>query len=143
MCGGVRRIAARSLCEVSPVRTCARISGALRAQLDQLGGDAGERRLEIALDVVRQRLQRRDVHHARHVLQPPGGAFAHQRIDGGEKRGQRLARARGRRDQRVLAARDRRPGVELRRRRAVGKCAGEPRLHGGVKLRKRHGRHFI
>ena len=28
MCGGVRRIAARSLCEVSPVRTAARISGA-------------------------------------------------------------------------------------------------------------------
>ena len=115
----------------------------VHAQSDQLGGDARERRLEIALDVVGERLQRGDVHNTRSVLQPAGRPFAHQRIDGGEKCGQRLARARGRRDQRVFAARNGRPRVELRRRRAIWECGGEPRLHRRVKLRQGHGRHFI
>ena len=73
--------------------------------------DAGERLLEIALDVVGQRLERRDVDDARHVRKPALDALAHERVDRREKRGERLARAGRRGDQRVPAARNRRPGV--------------------------------
>ena len=71
MCGALRRMPARSDCVVSPVRTTARISTSGRLKRRQLFANAVERRLEIALDVVRQRLQRRHVHHARLVRQRP------------------------------------------------------------------------
>ena len=79
----------------------------------QLGADSRERLLEVALDVVRQRLERRDVDDSRHVVELPGHALAHERIDRRQKRGQRLARAGRRSDQRMPAARDRGPRVDL------------------------------
>ena len=62
MCGGrsQRRAGAR-LPGVSPVRTAVRISHVGQAQSRQLVADAGQRRFEVEPDVVRQRLQRRDV----------------------------------------------------------------------------------
>jgi hypothetical protein len=113
--------------------------GRMRALLDQLCGYAGQRRFEIALDVVGERLQGRYVHHPRHILQPPFRTVARQRIDGRQERGQRLSRTGGRGNQRMVATGNRRPGVELRARCTVGKGIGEPRLDGGVKLRERHG----
>ena len=71
MCGASRRIAARSVCEVSPVRTWARISNAGMPSRVSLRTDPGQRLLEIALDVVRQRLERRHIHHARHPRAGP------------------------------------------------------------------------
>ena len=51
-----------------------------------------QRLLEIALDVVGQRLERRHVHDACRILEPPLDAFVHERVDRRQKRGQRLAR---------------------------------------------------
>jgi hypothetical protein len=81
-------------------------------------GDAGQRpqlgqRLEQVLaHVVGQRLQGRDVEHLRRFGQ--GVALADHRIQAGEKGRERLARARGGGDERVLAALDARPAEELR-----------------------------
>ena len=80
----------------------------------QLRLEACERAAQVALDVVVQRLQRRDVEQA----QPLAGRVV-QAVDRGEEGGQRLARAGRRLDQHVLAARDRRPAQHLRRRRRV------------------------
>ena len=62
----------RSCGGVSPVRTAVRISTSGRPSARQLGADAGERRLEVQPDVVRQRLQRRDVDDRRLVGQAAG-----------------------------------------------------------------------
>ena len=113
-----------------------RVAGANeRADLDvgqaerlQFGADAGERRLQVALDVVRQRLERRDVDDVRLVREAPRGAFAHQRVDRGEERRERLARAGGRGDQCMAAGHDRRPRRDLRRGRP-GERRAEPRLN--------------
>ena len=73
-------------------------------------GQAVERGAQVALDVVVQRLERRDV-------QQPGAGLAaqpllDQPVEAPEEGGQRLARAGGGQDQRVLAARDGRPALE-------------------------------
>ena len=119
---------------------CRRVAGAHQgADLDlgqalraQRVGDAGQRRLEVALDVVRQRLERRDIDDVGLVLQSVGQALAHQGVDRREKRGQGLARA-GRRGQQHMTLRlDRRPRLRLRGSGA-GKAAREPSGDGGVK----------
>ena len=56
MSGGLRTIAARSRWGVSPVRMPTRTL---------VGADAAQRRAQVALDVVGERLQRADVHDAR------------------------------------------------------------------------------
>src|SRR5256885_1173779 len=76
--------------------------------------DAGERALEVFLDVVRQRLQRRDVDHLRLVGECAFDALPYQPIDRGKKRGQRLARPGWRGDQHVAALADCRPRLLLR-----------------------------
>ena len=104
-----------------------------QAQAFQLGTDPFERQFEIALDVVRQRLQRRNVDDARLVGKHAAARnrLAHQRIDRREKRRQRLARAGGRSDEHVPSRLDGRPGVNLRRC-GRGKGGLEPRAHRGV-----------
>ena len=92
----------------------------------ELGADAGDRRLQVALDVVRQRLERRDVHDVRLIRQTPFRTLAHQRVDRGEKRGQRLPRAGRRGDERMAAGGDRRPRRDLRRG-GRGERRAEPR----------------
>ena len=54
----------------------------------ELGADAGERRLEVALDVVGQGLERRDVDDLRLVPEPALDALAHQIVDRRHERGQ-------------------------------------------------------
>ncbi len=88
--------------------------------------DAGERGFQIALDVVRERLQRRDVDDLGLVLEPAVKPLPEQVVDRGEEGRERLARARGGRDQRVPAGPDRRPGLDLRRGRRR-EVAVEPR----------------
>ncbi len=83
---------------------------------------------QVALDVVVQCLQRRDVEQA----QPCAGR-AVQAIDRPEERGQRLPGAGRCLDQDVLAARDRRPALHLRGRRR-----GEGLLEPGPCRRREH-----
>ena len=91
----------------------------------EVGLDPGERPAEVALHVVVERLQRRDVEEAQ--------ALAGRRIepvDAVEKRGKRLAGAGRSLDQHVVSGRDRGPTRGLRRGRS-GKRTLEPgpRLH--------------
>ncbi len=87
--------------------------------------DAGQRRAQVALDIHRERLERRDVEHPAALPRIGRGRLGGQLVDGPQERGQRLARP-GRRDhQRVLAPADGRPGLRLRRRR-LGEGGAEP-----------------
>ena len=103
----------------------------------QLGADAGERFFEVDADIVGQRLERRDVEHAAAVFEPPvvGQAFAHQSVDGGEEGGEGLARTGWRGDQGRAAGGNRRPGLDLRRRRRAETLA-KPGSDRGVKGRQ-------
>ncbi len=84
------------------------------AQADgDLGPDPGQRRPQVALDVVGERLQRRDVDDLH-----PGAELlgtARERVDSPEEGGERLAGAGRRADQRVGAGRDLRPAHCLSR----------------------------
>jgi hypothetical protein len=103
----------------------------------QLRPDSGEWRLEVLLDVVRERLQRRDVDDLRRVREPAFEALPHESVDRGEERRERLARPGRRRDDDVLAGRDRRPRLELRPRR-LGEAALEPGGDGRMETGEGH-----
>ena len=75
----------------------------------KLGAEPGERPAQVPLDVVVERLQRRDVEQA----QPLARRFG-QPVDPVQEGGERLPGAGRRLDQRVLAARDRGPALLLR-----------------------------
>ena len=81
-----------------------------------LQGDAGERRPQVAIDVVGQRLQRRDVEDAAPLLLGRR-VVGEQAIDDPKEGGQRLARAGRREDQRVPALADGLPTLLLGGRR--------------------------
>ena len=103
----------------------------------QVDADAPQRQAQVAVDVVGQRLERRDVD------QPDPGlgvllALSGQAVDRPQERGQRLARAGRGRDQDVIASGDGRPGQLLRRRGRV-EGAGEPALGLRVEaIERRH-----
>ncbi len=88
-------------------------------------GDAGERLLEVALDVVAQGLQRRDVEDGRLVGQLAALRRAEERVDADEERGQGLAGPGRRCQQRVAAREDVRPPGDLRVGRRA-EAAAEP-----------------
>ena len=127
-----------------------RIAGAHRgADIDvrqslacEFGGDACQRRLEVDVDVVGQRLQGRDVDDLGRIGQAVRKPFAHQRIDGRQERGERLARTGRCGDQGVAARCNRRPGLRLCLGRA-GKGAREPCTHGGMECGQRGRHRFI
>ena len=107
--------------------------------------DAGERRLEILMDVIRQRLERRYVDDLRCIRERRLETLAHQVVDCGEKGRERLARSGGRRDERVAAGLDRRPRFSLRRSwrdETLGKPVRDGRMEQGVdgRWRTRRGR---
>ena len=74
--------------------------------------DARERRAQVALDVVVERLERRDVEHAQALAR-----LRHEAVEEPQEGGERLARARRRAHEHVLARRDRRPAQRLSGRR--------------------------
>ena len=121
ICAGSLRWRSRSLAGVSPVRTSTVIA---RAGAEPL--QAGERRAQVALDVIRQRLDRRHVDDAR---ARPLARLAREPIEAPQERGERLAAAGRREHQRVVAARDARPAAPLDRGRG-GKALREPRTRG-------------
>ncbi len=86
MSGGWRSIAARSFWGVSPVRMPT--GDLLRAR------DRGQRHSQVALDVVAERLQRRDVDDPGAVLTPVA-PLTREAVDGPQERSERLARAGG------------------------------------------------
>ena len=104
MSGGVRTIAARSFCEVSPVRTATRSS-----EPQPREGPA-----QVPLDVVVERLQRRDVEEPQALAGP-----CVEPVDAVEERGERLAGTGRRLDEDVAAARDRGPAGRLGGRRPL------------------------
>ena len=87
--------------------------------------DAGQRRLEVAMDVVRQRLERRDVDDLSRVGEGAVETLPHEVVDRGQERRERLARAGRRGDERVAAGLDRGPRFGLRRG-GRGETLGEP-----------------
>ncbi|MCY1429703.1 hypothetical protein D9M71_456300 [compost metagenome] len=99
----------------------------------QLLGNAGQRVLQVDLDVVGQCLEGRDVDHQGCVGQAFGAfqAAVHQVVDDGEKRGEGLAGAGGRGDQGRAALADQwpRPGLGGGDR---CECVAEPGADGGV-----------
>ena len=133
MCGGVRSIAARSACVVSPVRTAAVMRGASRPALSASLRDAAARLGEVLVDVRAERLERRDVDDADFVGQRRAQAFLEQIVERGEERRERLAGAGRRRDQRVAAGPNRLPAVRLRRRRRAERF-GEPACDDRMKV---------
>jgi hypothetical protein len=86
---------------------------------------AGERPAQVPLDVVVERLQRRDVEHPQPRARPRP-----ETVDRVEERRERLAGAGRRLDEHVLAARDRRPAELLGRRRPFERPL-EPPARGG------------
>jgi hypothetical protein len=89
-------------------------------------GDAGERGPQVALHVVGERLQGRDVEHAAAALLVGRWRRGGQAVDGPQEGGQGLARPGGGQDQRVLAPADGGPALLLGRR-GRGEGGGEPR----------------
>jgi len=93
--------------------------------------DAGDRSFEVALDVVGQRLQRRDVDDLRLVLETAVYPLANQGVDRREKRGERLAGPGRCSNQRMPTGLDGRPRFGLRRGRS-GKAAVKPLRDRGM-----------
>ena len=139
MCGGVRSIAARSAWR--------RIAGPhgrgdpRRAQPGLFGQavNARARLREVLVDVGAERLERRHVDDADLVRQRRRVTLFEQRVDGGEERRQRLARAGGRGDQRVPAGGDRVPAAQLRGGR-LADFGREPLTDDGMETSEGHGR---
>ncbi len=75
--------------------------------------DAGQRRRQIALDVVGERLQRRDIDDLGLVAEAAVQPLAQHPVDGGKEGRQRLAGAGRGGDQRMAARPQRRPGLGL------------------------------
>ena len=95
------------------------------------------------MDVVRQRLQRRNVDDLRRIGEPALEALPHQIVDRGKKGGERLARSGRRGDERVAAGLDRGPGFGLRGRgrgESVGEPARDRRMEQGFDRGRRSGR---
>ena len=84
----------RSAAGVSPVLTQVRISTSEPAQTELLS-DARQRRLEVAMNVVRQRFERRNVDHLCRVWESALEPLPHQIVDRGKKGRKRLARSMG------------------------------------------------
>ena len=137
MCGGVRSIAARSA-----ARGVAGPHGGRDPRRRKPGRfgqalNAGARLGEVLVDVRAERLERRHVEDADLVRQRRRETLLEQRVDGGEERRQRLARAGGRGDQRVPAGGDRVPAAQLRGRR-LADFGREPLTDDGMERSKSH-----
>ena len=134
MSGGVVAIARRSLAGVSPERTPTVMSRLRESQPGRGVPDAGERGPQVALDVDRQRLERRDVEHPAARASCPPAARGRQPVQRPQERAQRLAGPGRRDDEGVATGGDRRPGADLGRRSARRR---QPRTRSGWPRRTR------
>ncbi|CAB4243176.1 conserved protein of unknown function [Methylacidimicrobium sp. AP8] len=99
----------------------------------ELPADAGQRFQEVALDVVGEGTERRDVEDGDLRAELPGLALAHKLVDRRKKGGQGLPRARRRGEEDRPAALDERPGRRLDRGRGSQRL-GKPVTDGGMKV---------
>ena len=111
------RIATSGWTTASPMRSAARAM-------------PGQRCTQVLLDIEGEGPQGRDVEDAGAARAVLGSEARDERVDGRQEGGERLAAARRRADEGVLARQDRRPPLHLRRRR-LGERRGEPGPHGG------------
>src|SRR5271166_3895269 len=109
-------------------RTDVHVAAFARAQS---GADAGKRFLEILMDVVAQRFERRDIEHSYFTFERSGEPVMKQLIEGSQKRSQRLARAGGRGNERVSAGLNSRPAEFLRHGRRP-ESLFEPMIQRGM-----------
>ncbi len=105
-----------------------------------LAADPLERRAQVLLHVVGERLERRDVHEPRLLLLPCGRGSGDQAVEAPQEGGERLPRAGGGGDQHVLSAGDGRPGLGLGLGGARERAA-EPVADRGGEGCERVGRH--
>ena len=104
-------------------------------------GELAQGTVEVLGDVVRERLERRDIQDIHLLFELPLAPFPGQPVQGEEEGRERLARAGGRRDQDIVSFANRGPSLDLwlgRRPEALG----EPALHQRMKRRERHGSRF-
>ncbi len=85
------------------------------------------------MDVVAERLERRDIDHRRRLREPAALGLAHQMVDDGEEGRERLPRSGRGRDQHMPAFLDRGPGLDLARRRGR-EVGAEPARYGRVEV---------
>ncbi len=97
----------------------------------EMFANAGQRHFQIAVDIVRQRLEGRHIDNLGLVGEMSVQSLANQAVDGGEERSQGFAGTRRGGDQRMLAGLDRRPRIRLRGRRR-GEAIGEPGRNRGM-----------
>ena len=137
---GLRQPAARLLGRVARSRRD-RDAGRVRAQALRRERDPVERRPEVALDVVGERLERRDVEDPDGPRVPSGRRrrrVPRQPVQAPQERGERLAGAGRGVDERVAALGDGRPAAGLGRRRRRERAL-EPRAHRRGERRERVG----
>ncbi len=103
----------------------------------QLMVDAVERAVQIPVNVIAQRLERRDIDHVGAVFEPAFKAELDEFVDGGEEGSQGLARARGRGDEGMLMGLDGRPSAKLNVGRGF-ECGFEPLARGGMEVAEGH-----
>ncbi len=89
------------------------------------------------MDVVAQRLKRRDIEHAYFIFESSGEPVPKQLIERSQKRGQRLARTGRRGDERVGAGLNGRPAELLRRGRSP-ELLFDPFSHRGMESEGLH-----
>ncbi len=122
-------------------RTIGRLRIARAHQDSQLGqpgiegADLRERPLQVLLDVVRERAQRRDIDDL--GLVGKLGPLAEEAVDRREESGQGLARAGGSRDEDVFSGPHQRPALTLGRRR-LAEAVPEPGADGRMEECVRH-----
>ena len=103
----------------------------------QRRADLCQRFRQILLNVIRQRLERRDVNDLHLVLQPTVQSLPYQTVDCRQKGGERLTRAGGRGDQDVATLLNYGPGAALRLSR-LGEAVGKPTLNDRMEAGQRH-----
>ncbi len=96
---------------------------------------------QVLVDVGAQRLERRDVHHPNLVRQPALEPLAEQLVEGTQEGSQRLARARGCRDQGVPLLANSLPTPGLGGGRLT-EPVGEPSGDGGVEVAQGHAKKY-
>lgn len=99
--------------------------------------DAVERAVQIPVNVIAQRLERRDIDHVSAVFEPAFKTELNEFVDGGEEGCQGLARARGRGDEGMLMRLNGRPSAELDVGRGF-ECGFEPLARSGMEVAEGH-----
>src|SRR5262245_51059370 len=94
--------------------------------------DTGQRYFEVSVDVVRQRPKRRHVDDLRLVLETVLQTLANESINGAEKGGKRLSRARRCGNENIATRFNGRPSFSLRRGRG-SETLLKPRVNRGMK----------